>query len=879
MLGFLRLAPGRVRAIARNGCVQKTFWLLAGLATAVSLSGGPRGAAAYYAGTVTVTPSFARLGDTVTVSVHDPDLGTGVLRQNEATGASGPYEMPAGGAGANAVFTVAHPPIGDRNGDGSVNNLDVDTSSPAMVVSSVAAATGVVTLTRGVASGTPTPFALTYVTEVIETTTVKVTSSADPNGFDLTVRETGAATNTFQATFVIGASTSHTNIASPAVSPRPTIAASDGSIITVAYVDTTPSKVVSDAVRVDTQKPAITVVRPQHSSATTNVVNWAVADVTDSGSGVDISQVSFHLDLDRDGTFDEPGETVAASAVESSPINSGWRAVGLLPPVSVDGAVSWYVTATDRAGNTGKSDADAAVSGDQNHTFTVDTTPPRAVSVTVGQSYDDVNHVVLSNRRDSIRVVYNESISPASPQPGLFVFGNIPATVARVYSSEPATVWLTVPDLPSTPGVMVIQSAAVTDLAGFKSEAAVITPVDRLGPKMTVTVDKAIANGPVNVQATSEEALSDLPTVAVNGVTVATLSPDGYLRWKGVVNPASLTGPAAGDGVKNIEVFGLDAAGNVGRGGVSHEAPGYPAGATRFELDRTLKPPVVTPAAASVVASHSPLIALLYSAESGEYPEDTREKVDLLVATFDGADVLPEFKQVTPVKWEWQTTALPAGRHVLTVQGRDEAGNIHSLLSTHFTTTAAPPTPTPTPSPTPVPAPTATPSPLPAPPAPSPSPTFTPVPVPTHTPTAIAMTPTPSVTPIPAPTLAPLPAPSPSPTRVPVSTPDAAKTPQPTAAPSPVPVSTPGPEASPTSEPGPVEAITDADIERTVQAIRAEEAAQAEQIAAAATREGVTFYGCNVPVVGGKRSTDGGILLAGAGLLVLAFMARRSRRN
>ena len=88
--------------------------------------------------------------------------------------------------------------------------------------------------------------------------------------------------------------------------------------------------------------------------------------VTDAAAGVELDQIKFHVDVDRDEIFDEPGEIITASAAESTKINQGWNAVALLPAISPDGLVNWYVTATDRASNVRQSDSEATA-GDQFH--------------------------------------------------------------------------------------------------------------------------------------------------------------------------------------------------------------------------------------------------------------------------------------------------------------------------------------------------------------------------------------------------------------------------------------------------------------------------------------------------------------------------------
>ena len=49
---------------------------------------------------------------------------------------------------------------------------------------------------------------------------------------------------------------------------------------------------------IDATKPVVSVTSPLHNSWTSNTTVWARVIVTDTASGVELDQISFHLDKD-----------------------------------------------------------------------------------------------------------------------------------------------------------------------------------------------------------------------------------------------------------------------------------------------------------------------------------------------------------------------------------------------------------------------------------------------------------------------------------------------------------------------------------------------------------------------------------------------------
>ena len=261
--------------------------------------------------------------------------------------------------------------VGDFDADGVVTALDLQISTTKAVVQWVNKDSGTFQIGHSQVVTQAENFTVTYRSEHKDTTTVTLRTPSDPNGFTLTLLESTESSHSFTATFKTGEATVTTGASDATSSTRPVIKVADGDTVTLEYADASPSKLISEAVVVDATKPSVSITSPVHLSSSSNTTVWARVVVTDAASGVELDQIKFHVDVDRDTIFDEPGEIVTAPSLDSTAINEGWNAVVLLPAISTDGSVNWYVTVTDRASNVGRTDADSE-DGDQSHKYTVD---------------------------------------------------------------------------------------------------------------------------------------------------------------------------------------------------------------------------------------------------------------------------------------------------------------------------------------------------------------------------------------------------------------------------------------------------------------------------------------------------------------------------
>lgn len=798
-------------------------------------------------GTLSVTPGFANSGKTITVVVDDVSPGTTVLNEFEETDFTGNlYVMPAGSAAQQHIFRVKKSPIADLNGDGIVDRNDILTTLSDVSVDWINTQNGTFAITQFLNTATPTGFTVTYRNDVVDTTPVEVRSSSDIDGFVMTLQETGPSTNIYTAKFVTGTTTSTTNISSPTATTRPVIKVSDGGVATVEYVDTSPQTLVSEAVVIDTTPPVLTVQQLPNGVTTSNAQNWVIVDVTDTSSGVSLSDITFEVDVDRDGVFGETGEVVQASTDFSSPINNGWAAFALLTGMT-DGTVTWFASATDEAGNTARTDADVATTGDQNHTFEIDTVPPQVLEVFLGDDYIDADDRAITNQPNRIRVNFSEPVDPASVVPGRFMFGSLPAKSAKVYEDLPSAVFLEYEVLPSIAEPIQVLAGAVTDLLGLNSEKTIFQVVDRLGPTLEVIFDTVITKDTLTITSRSPEELATVPTVEINGVTYGAMTPTELpLEWTIEIDGNQLTGTAAGDGVKTVEIAGFDRLGNRAHGGVRREDPAWPADAYLFELDRKIKLPTILPAANDTVTVVNPVITVSYAEEASEYPGDTHGSVTVISAKLDGFDVTSLMKATTTSSWTYQPGELAEGPHEFVIQSRDDAGNIHATPILRFVVA---PTATPTPVPTEVP-PTAEPT------VPIEGPGATPPSELLGSPTPVPVEPTVEASPVPTPE--------------PVATPTVG--PEVTVVPTPDPEATPDPDAEPTATP-------EVDVEATVQAIRDGDGSDGDgsvDLGGIEEDPVYTIYGCGLPLAN-SGSAGGDYTLIGLGMVGLVVLARRKR--
>ena len=649
--------------------------------------------------TVSITADYVAMGGTVSVTVTDAGGSTAAIITAEASGKTA-YLLPVGSSGDTFVFQTMNPLVVDRDGDGSVTASDLTISVTDAIPISVVPVNGVFTVRLTVDVTSPISFTVAYNADQIDTLPIKVTSTSDLVGFDLTLRETAADSGVFTGTFETGASTVTTNATDPLAAARPDIKAAHGNVVTVTYTDPEPLSLVSDTILVDGVAPTITLLSPAHNSFEQTFSSFLEARVTDADSGVDLGSIRFHYDGDGNNTFTEPGTVLLIDPTATTPEPTGVVVRVRIPSSSSDGLRTWYVTASDAAGTVGQSDAVAATNGNQVHIFTSDQNPPLVSSAVAGEWYDTVSNTVKTGSRTSVHVTFSEKISVPSIIAAGFRINGAPALSVQTYTTLPNDVFLTVESYPTvSPVVLMIDPGSVTDLAGLKTSLVPVTITDQIAPLLTINFDHPVTNSLVRISVVSEEPLVAAPSITVNGITRGVPTKTTDQRWELQFDVASLTGLDAGQGVKTVGATGFDIANNQGT-----------APAVTFQVDNSVVGPTLTPTGAAPVSESFPDITATYAAEAGEYDGDTHIGMSIVLATLDGDPVASLMSSDDAgVTWtlkgaDVRPDGYEKGIHVFEIQAVDAAGNKHEIARTVFEVDVDPPLPPPVVDPAPAPA-------------------------------------------------------------------------------------------------------------------------------------------------------------------------------
>ncbi len=243
--------------------------------------------------------------------------------------------------------------------------------------------------------------------------------------------------------------------------------------------------------------------------------------------------------------------------------SSGWRQRGDRPGVSyfLDMAVTnvgeglnpWYLEATDRAGNTDRTDSSASKDGDQDFSLTVDVSSPEFRDARTGISYDpdkkkeivDRSYVAVTfedaegldavmnidhskflvEDAEVVGVIHLSDDSDCDEKEPLDIDGvcitddQIPQSRIYLQLAEPLA-----PD--ATPQVSMFGGAAL-DLAGNPSNQDEVPAADNIAPAITVTIATEVTDRPVlknnaevAITISSDEDLRRLPTVYFAEVVV-----------------------------------------------------------------------------------------------------------------------------------------------------------------------------------------------------------------------------------------------------------------------------------------------------------------------------------------------------------------------
>jgi hypothetical protein len=522
-------------------------------------------------------------------------------------------------------------------------------------------------------------FTATYKAPDTQTETVRITSTQDPAGFDISVMETGADTGVFTGSFTTAdASDMATN----------SIAAISGSLITVTYEDAGGDQS-RDSVTVENTAPDVTLIAPDDGYATQIRGVRLSAQVTDTESGIKKDTITFHVSGTDVGTkAPEPGVAVNPESQTDVEITGGYRSEAQLHGVpSGVTSVEWYVTVEDNAGNMETSDT---------WSIRVDTQAPVLESAITGQHLNADGDIVTdasSADPTSVRVDFDEDVDADSLQATDFRVDDIvPADV----SSSGSSVFLTVGAMASheTPDVTVV--GAVADTAGnVTTGTPEVTAADGIAPTLTVETDPDYAKSEVEIRVRSDESLLTLPSITITDGDGNDAS--GGLGRLTLIAPDHYTATYSSSDASRFEVM------VSGKDTRDNEAS---VGDVAFEIDNALPMPTsitlpghadpITELSGSYgITTSNPFITIEWDSEGSEYEGDSHGAVDVTGLMFGDFEVNTPMGDEGGVRSDWgddspvvfnvtkpsenrlliSARSLAIGTYTMTFNGSDELGN------------------------------------------------------------------------------------------------------------------------------------------------------------------------------------------------------------
>jgi len=632
-------------------------------------------------------------------------------------------------------------PIIDSDGDGNMNEEVVvvgatNTSASDWTVVVQNATSGIIQVFSAGSSNVNQVLTFTWKTSAVDTITglLKVTSTSDPTGITLNAVETGTNTGVFRAEVTLLDAEVSAN-ASTSTSPAKLKILNNGTV-TATYEDKTPAGTttlqatgtkIAATSKAETSMPQNVVSTPTNASATQDRRPAFTGTVTDSGSGIDVSQTLLYIDPDNEGkNTNNAAVNIADSNSEENKPNTGTAVDGAstiswsFTPAAdiptgisgdVDHIVDFQVKSTDLAGNIGYSDNDGdaadnvatpevgtATPGERSpagrgapHTVRIDRTLPSISTVSTGHYWDAATSAVKTGKNTSLEVEFDGPMDPASIDAADFEVSisavKYVPTDAVTNSKKAQSVFLTVgAEIPTDNKPTVTVKNQIADKAGNTTNSGSSAAVDKLAPVLTVVLSGGATSNPSGLTkadmiatVTSTEALTSI-TVAVHSATDAvtaesTVIPvyQGSNLWTATLKGSSLAASTQAGDKKSVYVSGTDAAGNAGTIGKKDDAA---TGAILYTLDKVA--PVLTTTPATTTRDPRPFVQL-----------DFAEKVTVGAATFNTVDVAAGLASTDTQKYVHKPTAdLVAGTQTVKATATDLAGNQAKDLTKTFTAKA-----------------------------------------------------------------------------------------------------------------------------------------------------------------------------------------------
>lgn len=621
-------------------------------------------------GSVVLDANFYTLSGTVKATINDADANDSTPRVEENV------QMNGISAGATKRVILANNPV---VGTPTVVVADTTTAVATMSVLVVEASLGIVDVITSQAVTSSTLVDIKYDTSAVDTVNVKFTSTQDPTGITVAATETGNDTGKFEVsvTLVDAADTASSATAK-------TLKTLNLDTIKAEYSDSTPTGggssavKVSDTASVETSKPTFSGLAPVDEYSTQSTQPTLTGTISDvGGAGIDVSEVKIYMD----GSATVP-TTVSGSDGDTSVTYSHAYTLSVADHV-------WYVSAKDMAGNTGRTDASATTTGDQNFDLSVDTSPPVISSANSGKFWDTSLTTAAegSNSLSSVSVVFNEKLDSSTVSAEDFLVEGVAPSAAEVHGTAGTTVYLTLgSDLAADdkPVVKIASGGSIADTAGNAINVGTKTAVDAISPTFTVTTDVTLSKKEIVVSVSSNEPIAGVPSVKVYNaaagldVTLTTVVKTST-SWE-----AKYTA-VGDDGKKSVYVSATDLASPANTGTKGKTDPAT-SGAIVFTLDTTAPTVTFDPANDADETNTSPFATATYS----EKITVTKAEFGLKGSTL--TDILASGTlQADELSWTYRGTGLAVGsEYTIKLTASDLAGNELKDQSATFEIKAVP---------------------------------------------------------------------------------------------------------------------------------------------------------------------------------------------
>lgn len=676
-----------------------------------------------------VAPDAGEGTNTVKITVTDADLNTTTAYATQTFTTSG-----TGQAGVSQTFTLTGVTGTDKLVTSSLRD---DNTSYFTTAGFQDVGTSFINIIPAAAEAAAVAIAVGYQKSIVDLNDTLVSvSSPLSTGFTVSMTETAAGTGIFEGTFVVSA-TSTLDFQLGVSKKR--IHALPGMDVSVSYSDGDPAGKRVTTVRVEDTAPAGILKAPTTGSTTTTQTPTFSVDFTDTDSGLLAGGIQTttwitSASSSSDGGLTENAVTLTLDTITTTAITNGFNASRKVTAGVADGVttrIEWQLTATDKAGNVGTSDADGGTTGNQPYVLVIDRQKPdfANAAVRVGAWWDAVAGKVVNGKNGEEDKASNTSIGiklgnvfdaiPESLNAGTVSVGDfdidslkqvngvtlsdLAPTAVLVPASATNWIFLTVPAMsPDAKPTISLKTTAggISDTAGNAQDTGVNTKAtDEIAPTLTASLDKNLDKTKATISITTNETITGTPTVTwskVNGVagssTGVVVTTTGVNQWNAVVTPAT-------DGAYALKVEVQDSSTNkVSIGNASPAADGTDRlGALALHIDSNLAAPTLTPANTTSKEISEPFfITVNFAAEATDLngvtaTNDAHKKVTITAITLDGADISALLDpQGESTSFDIAKTGITTGLHTLVVEAKDSAGNELATASrtSTFTVTA-----------------------------------------------------------------------------------------------------------------------------------------------------------------------------------------------